>query len=247
MENATALVIDFVDAKDLLIPVNIPVDATAGENTENIISVNPETVKPLENFKDGTTENIIPEVPKIEMTNNLQGKKSKGPDWALIILCVLFVIVLGLFFSGWDYMTNDPSSNELLNQPTEIKQEKTDDPIETGPQNQPNSNKVDKKDQKSVLKDGGENKIDEKPIQNTKDTIIRYIVKDGDNISKISEKFNVKKSSLKRLNDLKDDEIKLGQDLKIKVRAVHTVGPGDILSKLASDYNVKKDLIKKSQ
>ena len=42
-----------------------------------------------------------------------------------------------------------------------------------------------------------------------------YIVQRGDYLAKISKKYNVTISSIKRLNNLKDDNIRIGQKLKL--------------------------------
>ncbi len=249
-DNATAMVINFTDAKDLLIPVNIPIDGNQIDNNNEVVSESNETIVP--DLPNETKINIAAnnisatEIPEIKMQSTIQ-KKAKGLDWALIILCVLFVIVLGLFFSGWDYMTNDPSSNELLNQQPVVEEKSLPQPDANVTGKDPSTIEPvqeKKKTTEIIEKKKEAEKEEKKSIK--RDTIILYTVKSGDNISKISEKFNIKKSTIKKLNDLKDDEIKLGQELKIKVKAVHTIGPGDILSKLSKDYDVKKEAIKKA-
>jgi len=251
-DNATAMVINFTDAKDLLIPVNIPIDGNQIENNNEVLSESNENIipdLPNETKINTATNNIsAAEIPEIKMQSTIE-KKVKKIDWALIILCVLFVIVLGLFFSGWDYMTNDPSTNELLNQQPTVEEKNQSQQNPNVTEKDPST--IEPVQEKKKTTEIIEKKKDEKEEKKSKiitkrDTIILYTVKAGDNISKISEKFNIKKTSIKKLNDLKDDEIKLGQELKIKVKAVHTIGAGDILSKLSKDYDVKKEAIKKA-
>ena len=42
-----------------------------------------------------------------------------------------------------------------------------------------------------------------------------YKVKSGDNLGKIAEKYHIKVEALKKANNIKDDQINVGQDLKI--------------------------------
>jgi len=80
-----------------------------------------------------------------------------------------------------------------------------------------------------------------------------HVVGRGDSLSKISAKYNVTISSLKRLNKLKRDTVFLGQKIKLPSSAkrisqkptYHKVKRGDTLSEIAEKYNVTtKQIIK---
>ena len=58
-------------------------------------------------------------------------------------------------------------------------------------------------------------KKDPKPTQPVEEATTVYIVQRGDYLAKISKKYNVTINSIKRLNNLKDDKIRLGQKLKL--------------------------------
>ena len=72
-----------------------------------------------------------------------------------------------------------------------------------------------------------------------------YIVKRGDSLSKISARFNVTISALKRFNGLSKDSVYKGQKIKIpgggkvvKLDSRHKVTRGDTLSEIAEQYGV---------
>ena len=58
-------------------------------------------------------------------------------------------------------------------------------------------------------------KKDVKPIPPPEPEYTVYIVQRGDYLAKISKKYNVTINSIKRLNNLKDDNIRIGQKLKL--------------------------------
>ena len=62
-----------------------------------------------------------------------------------------------------------------------------------------------------------------------------YIVQRGDYLAKISKKFNIKVDSIKKLNDLKDDKIRIGQKLKLpgKVEVGEQTVPEGAIAKTA--------------
>jgi N-acetylmuramoyl-L-alanine amidase len=75
-----------------------------------------------------------------------------------------------------------------------------------------------------------------------------YIVKKGDNLSKISERFQVGLDLLRQLNSLKKDIIFPGQRLRLRPSSleepVHIVRPGETLSAIAAKYGIKvSDLV----
>ncbi|MES2733209.1 MAG: LysM peptidoglycan-binding domain-containing protein [Bacteroidota bacterium] len=76
---------------------------------------------------------------------------------------------------------------------------------------------------------------------------ITHQVKAGETFNSIAKRYNLSKAVLKALNpQIKDEakDMKSGvTKLKVRVKAVHTVGPGDVLSKVASKYGVSKALI----
>ncbi len=176
----------------------------------------------------------VSEIPENKNNPTKPVATKKSPDWALIILIGLFIAVLAMFFTNWGSITNDPKPSELYTAPVDTTTTNENTDIQ----------EVDQEPQQAPVQ-----KPDNQPkpeVTSKKDTIISYAVKEGDNITKIADRFNLKKATLKKLNNMEEDEIKVAQKLKIKVRTIHKVGPGDILSKLSEKYGVSRDLIKKA-
>ncbi len=66
-----------------------------------------------------------------------------------------------------------------------------------------------------------------------------HVVGNGETFLGIANRYNLKMSTLQALNpNLTPDGIKEGGKVKVKVKAVHTVGPGDILKVVAKKYGV---------
>lgn len=60
--------------------------------------------------------------------------------------------------------------------------------------------------------------VEKKPAPAPEAAYTVYVVQNGDALSKISKKYNVKVSAIKELNGLKDDRIRIGQKLKLPGR-----------------------------
>ena len=80
---------------------------------------------------------------------------------------------------------------------------------------------------------------------------INYVVKSGDSLYKIANKYNTSVSVIMNLNNLKTSNLSIGQTLKIPVSEsggntiVYTVKSGDNLYSIARKYNTTVDAIKK--
>lgn len=72
-----------------------------------------------------------------------------------------------------------------------------------------------------------------------------YTVQSGDSFSGIASRFGYSSAELQALNQgVKSNNIAIGvTKIKVKIKAVHIVGPGDILSKIATKYQVSKEAI----
>ena len=72
-----------------------------------------------------------------------------------------------------------------------------------------------------------------------------YTVRDGETFYGVANRLNMKVSTLKELNpDVDEGSVKSGVTrLRIKVKAVHTVGAGDVLRVVADKYGVTKEAI----
>ena len=78
-----------------------------------------------------------------------------------------------------------------------------------------------------------------------------YIVKSGDTLYSIAKKYNTTVDEIKKLNNLKSDNLSIGMELKIKEEPSSTnyidyvVKSGDTLYSIAKKYNTTVDEIKK--
>ncbi|MCK1999868.1 LysM peptidoglycan-binding domain-containing protein [[Brevibacterium] frigoritolerans] len=73
-----------------------------------------------------------------------------------------------------------------------------------------------------------------------------YSVKKGDTLTSISKKYNTTVSALKKWNNLKSDQLKIGQIVKVKAPDVkYTVQKGDTLYKVSKKYNISVVQLKK--
>nr|WP_299423534.1 LysM peptidoglycan-binding domain-containing protein [uncultured Emticicia sp.] len=72
-----------------------------------------------------------------------------------------------------------------------------------------------------------------------------HTVGEGETFFGIANRYNIKKETLKALNPSIDESgIKVGvTKLKIRIKAIHTVGPGDIIRVVSKKYNVSQSLI----
>lgn len=87
--------------------------------------------------------------------------------------------------------TNTESNEDAVGEDTEVK---TD---ETSNESKKEDKKESKKEESKSTKGG------------------THVVKSGDNLGKIAEKYHVKIDALKKANNIKDDQINIGQELKI--------------------------------
>lgn len=75
--------------------------------------------------------------------------------------------------------------------------------------------------------------------------IYTHTVGESETFFGIANRFNLKKETLKAMNPgIEDNGIKVGvTKLKIRIKAIHTVGPGDILRVVGKKYEVPVSLI----
>lgn len=73
----------------------------------------------------------------------------------------------------------------------------------------------------------------------------QYVVQSGDSFLGIAKRFGYGFDELQKANpDVRPSNILVGvTKIKVKVKAVHIVGPGDILGKISEKYNVSKEML----
>ncbi|MGX7091989.1 muramidase family protein [Hutsoniella sourekii] len=74
-----------------------------------------------------------------------------------------------------------------------------------------------------------------------------HIVKEGDNVWRIAQEYNVSAESLRIWNNLKDDQLTIGQRIYVSnpafIPSIHLVKPGENLDTIAQAYQTSKDNI----
>ncbi len=75
-----------------------------------------------------------------------------------------------------------------------------------------------------------------------------YTVGNGETFYGVASRLNMKLSTLKALNpDVDENSVKSGvTKLRVKVKAIHTVGKGDVLRVVAQKYGVSKEALMKA-
>lgn len=81
--------------------------------------------------------------------------------------------------------------------------------------------------------------VDTQISSKVRDSVIDYVVQEGDTVASIAEKFDVSEDTIRWKNDLIKDKIKIGQTLKILpvTGVVHTVSKGDTVYSIAKKYD----------
>lgn len=82
-------------------------------------------------------------------------------------------------------------------------------------------------------------------VQTQTTSSVYYVVKSGDTLWNISQKYNSTVDQVKQANQLSSDSLNLNQKLIIP-QTFHKVGTGDYLTVLAKKYNVSVDAIKEA-
>jgi LysM repeat protein len=197
--------------------------------------------------------------------------KEASRNLPMAVLLVLVSVICALLYIGWKYMSDDTSAaddlttapadsvaNAIKTQPSE--EEANTDPADATADALPDVSmpKVgDKKDGDTKTDASAAKTKEEKPKEEKKSEekpkveiptggeVYSYTVGEGETFFGIANRFNVKKETLKAMNPNVDESgIKVGvTKLKVRIKAIHTVGPGDILRVVGKKYDVSVPLI----
>ena len=173
----------------------------------------------------------------------------------VITLFVLVLLVLAMLYVGYEYISDDATNSEELtsaaadtSEEKPVTSEMTDDEEEedavVAVEEKP---KVLEEKMKEETKKEEPKKLEDPKVVAAKigGREITRTVKSGETFSSLASKYNLTTESLKSLNP-SISELKAGDKLKIRVKAVHTVGPGDILKVVSGKYDVSKEAIMKA-
>ncbi|PLK44581.1 LysM peptidoglycan-binding domain-containing protein [Emticicia sp. TH156] len=193
--------------------------------------------------------------------------KEASRNLPMVVLLVLVSIICALLYIGWKYMSDDTSTaDDLTAAPADtvanaIRVQPTDEETEAEEQSTSEAlpeisvPTVGNKEQASKPADETDAKKEktkeEKPKEDKKVSIptggetYTHTVGEGETFFGIANRFNVKKETLKAMNPgVEENGIKVGVTrLKVRIKAVHTVGPGDILRVVGNKYDVPVNLI----
>jgi LysM repeat protein len=196
--------------------------------------------------------------------------KEASRNLPMAVLLVLVGIICALLYIGWKFMSDDTSASEDLTaapadsvanaikmepEPETVEPTTATSTAELPPIDVPKVG--DKKDNiASVEKKPAETKPVEKPKEEkpketpkveipTGGETYTHTVGDGETFFGIANRYNIKKETLKAMNPSVDESgIKVGVTrLKIRIKAIHTVGPGDIIRVVSKKYGVSQTLI----
>lgn len=188
----------------------------------------------------------------------------------MAVLLVLVGIICALLYIGWKYMSDDTSGGDDLttvpadtvakamsNQPEEETPAAETQTSTTGTTGLPEVSvpKVGDKNEATAVKEEKpkeEKPKEEKPKEEKPKVEIpaggesyTHTVGEGETFFGIANRYNIKKETLKAMNPGVDESgIKVGvTKLKIRIKAIHTVGPGDIIRVVSNKYGVSQTLI----
>lgn len=196
--------------------------------------------------------------------------KEPARNLPMAVLLVLVGIICALLYIGWKYMSDDTSGgDDLTAVPADtVAKAMSNQPEEEAPATETQSTasatnglpevsvpKVGDKNEATAVKEEkpkDEKPKEEKPKEEKPKIEIpaggesyTHTVGEGETFFGIANRYNIKKETLKAMNPGVDESgIKVGvTKLKIRIKAIHTVGPGDIIRVVSKKYDVSQTLI----
>lgn len=198
--------------------------------------------------------------------------KEPARNLPMAVLLVLVGIICALLYIGWKYMSDDTTgSDDLTAVPADtvskavgnMPEEDTATAEASSGSAAPTTDglpevsvpKVGDKNEATAIKEEKpkeEKPKEEKPKEEKPKVEIpsggetyTHTVGDGETFFGIANRYNIKKETLKAMNPGVDESgIKVGvTKLKVRIKAIHTVGPGDIIRVVSNKHGVSQTLI----
>lgn len=178
----------------------------------------------------------------------------------IITLFVLVLLVLAMLYVGYEYVSDDSTNSEELTstvkdapeEKTVAEEPATEETESEDPVIKEKPKAAEEKDKEKTKEKEKEKKEEPKKTEDAKVVASRIggkeitrTVKGGETFSSLASRYNLTTETLKSLNP-SITELKSGDKLKIRVKAVHTVGAGDILKVVSGKYDVSKEAIMKA-
>lgn len=196
--------------------------------------------------------------------------KEPARNLPMAVLLVLVGIICALLYIGWKYMSDDTSgSDDLTAVPADTVAKAISNQIEeeaaasetvnatpetnglpevsvpkVGDKNEATAEKVEKPKEEKVNEEKPKDEKLKVEIPSGGESYT-HTVGEGETFFGIANRYNIKKETLKAMNPGIDESgIKVGvTKLKIRIKAIHTVGPGDIIRVVSKKYDVSQTLI----
>lgn len=184
----------------------------------------------------------------------------EGTNWPAITLVILLLVIAGMLYGGWEYFADTAKAEEMTSSKIDSLDIGNEPPINAEPEATVAVNSTPTSSQPAVdtlstaTKPSTTTKPkpeEPKPTQEAKvpsgGTTTTHTVDMGETFYGVANRYNMKWETLKALNpEIKDvsKDFKVGvTKLKVRIKAVHTVGPGDVLRVVADKYGISKQLL----
>jgi serine/threonine protein phosphatase PrpC/LysM repeat protein len=221
-ENQIAEIVDNQDASVDFIADNLARKADEAGGNDNI------TLTVMNVFN----KDKVPYEPEVNEGTEIVRSSKKIPKVVWIVVSLIALVAL-LFAINEMVFTHETV--------TQIKEEnkKEERKIE--------SKKPEAKDTVKVIPQASNEKVVEKVLKDDVVTpkFLPYKIDKGDNFYRLGIRFNVTVQYLEEVNNVQAKRLRLGQRIRIPVKALHKVSSGENLSLLAQKYQVPvKDIIR---
>jgi LysM repeat protein len=174
-------------------------------------------------------------------------KESSSSNLPVITLMILLATLAGLVFVGYEHFLG-PQTDQLVKAEKALEEDETylgdvastmvvDSTMDIAPDTtkSTDSSSIDLAQQK---KEAEAEVVPEEPkIEEPAGKPYSYQMASGESVSSIATRFGLTEDQVKAMNP---GGIKAGSKVKVKIKAMHTVGPGDVLRVVAEKYKVSK-------
>ena len=150
--------------------------------------------------------------------------------FALVLLASI-ILILSL-----DYFLNSGDKDDAL---VKKRIETTEKQVQKQKQ-EPETKEIKKQKEKEIK--------EETPAKQTEHQFYEHKVQKGENLFRISKRYNVTFAQIKEANNLTSETLRYDQKIKIPVKAIHTVSSGESVGTIAQRYKSStQDILKANQ
>ncbi len=150
--------------------------------------------------------------------------------FALVLLASI-ILILSL-----DYFLNSGDKDDAL---VKKRTETTEKQVQKQKQ-EPETKEIKKQKEKEIK--------EETPAKQTEHQFYEHKVQKGENLFRISKRYNVTFAQIKEANNLTSETLRYDQKIKIPVKAIHTVSSGESVGTIAQRYKSStQDILKANE